>query len=225
MTERTTERKAEQPNNYSVYKHTAPNGKVYIGITFRNPETRWQHGTAYKHNVYFTNAIEKYGWDNFTHEILFEGLTKEQAEANEIELIAFHKSNDRRYGYNIENGGNHNGKHSEETKRKISLAQKGKPRPESHRVKSAEEREKLRFANLGNHNAKGCHRSEKHKEILRKLKSKCVIQCDVDGKPISKFSSLAEAEKKTGISKGNICEQIHGRRNFAGGYRWKYAGM
>ena len=31
---------------YSVYKHTAPNGKVYIGITSRKPEYRWNNGRA-----------------------------------------------------------------------------------------------------------------------------------------------------------------------------------
>jgi hypothetical protein len=27
---------------YTLYKHTAPNGKVYIGITSRKPESRWE---------------------------------------------------------------------------------------------------------------------------------------------------------------------------------------
>lgn len=29
--------------NYSVYKHTAPNGKIYIGITSMKPENRWNN--------------------------------------------------------------------------------------------------------------------------------------------------------------------------------------
>ena len=33
---------------YSVYKHTFPNGKVYIGITKQNPLKRWRNGTGYK---------------------------------------------------------------------------------------------------------------------------------------------------------------------------------
>ena len=28
-------------NNFTVYKHTSPNGKVYIGITMQNPIRRW----------------------------------------------------------------------------------------------------------------------------------------------------------------------------------------
>ena len=27
--------------NYYVYRHTSPSGKIYIGITFRNPKVRW----------------------------------------------------------------------------------------------------------------------------------------------------------------------------------------
>ena len=46
--------------------------------------------------------------------------TKEEAEQMEIKLIAEYKSNQREFGYNIANGGNTIGKHSEETKRKIS---------------------------------------------------------------------------------------------------------
>lgn len=64
--------------------------KRYIGITHhQNPEKRWQKGNGYKsHGKYtksgksrkpndsrFYNAILKYGWDNFTHEILFKNLT------------------------------------------------------------------------------------------------------------------------------------------------------
>lgn len=110
---------------YTVYMHTAPNRKRYIGITSNEPKIRWNCGHGYKCNYYFSNAIKKYGWNNIKHEILIENLTKEQAEQKEIELIAEYKSNQREYGYNIDNGGNSNGKHSEETKKKLSEAFKG----------------------------------------------------------------------------------------------------
>ena len=91
---------------YTVYKHTAPNGKVYIGITKINPLRRWRNGYGYKGQEYFYRAILKYGWDNFKHEILYTGLTKEQAQAKEIELIELYKATDSDYGYNIHKGGN-----------------------------------------------------------------------------------------------------------------------
>ena len=84
-------------NNYTVYKHTAPNGKVYIGITFRKPETRWSNGNGYSRQKHFYAAIKKYRWENIKHEILFENLSKEDACQKEIELIAQYKSNDPEY--------------------------------------------------------------------------------------------------------------------------------
>lgn len=92
-------------NTYYVYKHTLPNGKVYIGITRQEPEKRWKRGLGYEGCVFFS-AVQKYGWDNINHEILYDGLTEEQACDKEIELIAQYKSNDRRYGYNVSAGGN-----------------------------------------------------------------------------------------------------------------------
>ena len=93
-------------NNYKIYIHIFPNDKVYIGITSQNPKRRWNNGKGYRNNKYMTNAILKYGWDNIKHEILFDNLTKEQAEQKEIELIAEFNSNNKKYGYNILEGGN-----------------------------------------------------------------------------------------------------------------------
>ena len=124
---------------YSVYKHTFPNGKVYIGITSVKPENRWMDGRGYltkSNNKYcqplMAYAINKYGWENIKHEILFNDLTKEEAEQKEVELIVKYQSNNREFGYNIENGGNSFGSVSEETKRKISKALKGRLAGENH---------------------------------------------------------------------------------------------
>ena len=36
---------------YCVYKHTSPSGKVYIGMTCKDPpEKRWSNGNGYKRN-------------------------------------------------------------------------------------------------------------------------------------------------------------------------------
>lgn len=108
--------------------------KRYIGITHhQNPEKRWQKGNGYKpHGKYtksgksrkpndsrFYNAILKYGWDNFTHEILFKNLTQNEADEKEKELILQYQSYKEEFGFNQDMGGRSNGKHSEETRRKI----------------------------------------------------------------------------------------------------------
>lgn len=113
-------------NNYKLYIHTAPNGKRYVGITKQRPEQRWGlHGQGYKHNAHFSNAIMKYGWGNFNHEIIKSGLSKLEAEQMEIELIQKYQSNILDYGYNIDRGGNCSGAHSAETIEKIRAANLG----------------------------------------------------------------------------------------------------
>lgn len=106
---------------YVVYKHTSPSGKCYIGITCQNPpEKRWRSGYGYRDNEYFSRAISKYGWNNLLHEVLITGLTQKEAEQKERELIAYYKSADRDFGYNLDLGGSGAGRVSEETRRKIS---------------------------------------------------------------------------------------------------------
>lgn len=134
---------------YCVYKHTSPSGKVYIGVTCQNPEDRWKNGFGYlnknKDGKYtqpsIARAIVKYGWKNFSHEILFNDLTKKEAAIKEMELIKKFKSDDREFGYNIEHGGNSMEKFSDETKKKISEsklgernAMYGKPSPKRVKV-------------------------------------------------------------------------------------------
>ena len=60
--------------------HICPNGKKYIGITGRKPQYRWNNGKGYLANEYFTNNINKYGRENIKHIILYQNLTKKEAE-------------------------------------------------------------------------------------------------------------------------------------------------
>lgn len=90
---------------YSVYKHTTPNGKSYIGITRQNPERRWQNGNGYSTQQYFYRAIQKYGWDNISHHVLEENLTHDEACDKEKYYINKFCTNNRKYGYNITSGG------------------------------------------------------------------------------------------------------------------------
>lgn len=78
----------EEEKKYTVYIHRNKlNNKCYIGITSKSPRVRWGNGSRYcgksKNGEYkqpkFAHAIQKYGWDNFEHNILFTNLTKEKA--------------------------------------------------------------------------------------------------------------------------------------------------
>lgn len=100
--------------SWTVYEHISPSGKVYIGIT-SNIKNRWANKGYYYQlkDTIFARAIRKYGWDNFTHNILYTGLTLKEAAAKEIELIAIQKKLNN--SYNIAEGGQgYKGKHSKE---------------------------------------------------------------------------------------------------------------
>ena len=90
---------------YCVYMHTTPSGKRYVGITCQQLNQRWRNGKGYKRCVGFYRAIQKYGWDNITHEILLSGLSLDEANQAEKDYIAEYKTNDKNYGYNCTDGG------------------------------------------------------------------------------------------------------------------------
>lgn len=116
----------KEEKKWCVYMHTSPSEKRYIGITSKNPPSlRWENGYGYRRNPYFWNAIQKYGWDNFKHEIILDNLILDEANKKEVELISYYKSDQREFGYNIEPGGGSSSGLSEETKNKLSVAHTG----------------------------------------------------------------------------------------------------
>lgn len=212
-------------NNYIVYKHICPNNKVYIGITKQNINNRWNYGNGYKSCTLFFRAIKKYGWKNIQHEILFEHLTKEEAEQKEIELIAYYKSNQKEYGYNICSGGNGTPSHivNEKTKNKISNStKKAMNNPiikekiiNAHLGKklSNEQKNKISLSN------KGRKLSEETKEKQRKnnINNKRILCIETN----EEYISYHEAERITGIAFQNIYKVCKGYRERAGGFHWK----
>ena len=97
---------SDNDKKWCVYVHTNKiNGKKYVGITSRRPEDRWDYGCGYRGQTYFYRAIQKYGWDNFKHEVLLTNETKEYTCAAEKCLIKAYASNNPKYGYNLSSGG------------------------------------------------------------------------------------------------------------------------
>jgi len=87
-------------DTFSLYKHTVPNGKVYIGITSLKPYVRWGGGSGYKQNEEFYNDILEFGWESIEHTILANGLDIKTAEIEENRLILEYESYDPKKGYN-----------------------------------------------------------------------------------------------------------------------------
>ena len=65
-------------NNYSVYQHVTPDGMYYFGAT-QNVERRWSNNGAEYKRTALQPYIEKFGWDNIKHIVLFKEQTKENA--------------------------------------------------------------------------------------------------------------------------------------------------
>lgn len=94
------------PNLFCVYMHTNKvNNKRYIGITNQRPSYRWRlDGSGYKHQI-FGRAINKYGWENFDHELLAIDVSKEEACELEQKYIQEYQTTNPTHGYNVSTGG------------------------------------------------------------------------------------------------------------------------
>lgn len=160
---------------YYVYKHTNKiNGKCYIGQTY-DIKKRW-HSSCYKHCEKFYQAIKKYGWDNFTHEII---KICNENNVDYWESFYISKYDSMNNGYNLNSGGNKYKIFSEETKQKISKSNKGKKRSKEAieksrranigKIKSQETREKLRQANLGKHPSEASKEKNRIAHLGKKL--------------------------------------------------------
>lgn len=232
---------------YTVYCHTNKlNGKRYFGITSMRPEVRWGNGNNYRSSRHFNFAIEKYGWDGFTHEVIAEGLTKEEACQMEQDLIREHKTTDDRYGYNLSTGGESGAagvvvsdetrakrsasskgrRHSDESRRKMSEAAKGRTFSQETLAKmsaakkgkplSKEHVRKIADANRGK------SMSEESKAKIRESRRymmKPVYCFETD----TTYESISEAARRLGLERTNLKATLKGKHRHCGGYHFKYA--
>ena len=93
-------------NNFCVYIHTDPAGKVYVGISFGEDvktvnRERWNSGNGYRGQRFYDECIAVYGWDNIQHEIIEWGLTYEEVIEREQYWIERYNSRNPEYGYNV----------------------------------------------------------------------------------------------------------------------------
>lgn len=224
---------------WTVYRHISPSGKIYIGITSRDPKRRWNCGKSYEHCIKFYAAIQKYGWDNIKHEILFTSLSEERAKKLEIELIRHYKW--MSISYNLTDGGDgwlgyH---HSDATKEKLSLLNSGENNPMYGKHLSEEAKQKLREQNLGELNPMfGKTHSEEAKQKIsqknkkpkpegfgdkiRKARSKPVEQYDKECNLIACYESSKQAGVVLSYDNSSITKCCNGKLAHYKGYIWKY---
>jgi group I intron endonuclease len=133
------------------------NNKIYIGQTIK-PNKRWSTHKSFSRNKnkpqqYVHHAINKYGVDNFTYEVIATCITQEDVDCTEEILIIQYNSRNKEFGYNIQPGGNVSSP-SEETREKMSkatlkqIAEQG--HPSLGKKRSDEQRAQMRETRLNN---------------------------------------------------------------------------
>ena len=224
--------------SYTVYKLTSPSNKVYIGITGQPIKSRWANGKGYKCCPAIFKAINKYGWDNIQKEILYEGLTEEHAKFIEVFLIGSYKSNDKRYGYNLTEGGEGTSGRivSEETRRIISEKNKGKKLTE-------EQKEYLRQINLGKHHSeetkkkmsasrKGKKFPNRKRFLSEKERKRLSDNFKGTNNPLARkvicletlkvYDTMTQAQEETGATKITDCCKHYPKHKSSNGLHWEY---
>jgi group I intron endonuclease len=170
-----------------------------------------------------------YGWNNIKHEVLSTNLTKKQAEREEVRLIALYDSTNQAKGYNQTNGGECEGKHTEEYKRNASMRMKEK-------IASGEATPPM----LGKHFSKESRRkmSKSHKGKVLTEEHKQHIGDAFRGKfvggknPMARavicietgvtFDSVKEAADSIGVCRIAVNNCVRGLCRTSGGFHWEY---
>lgn len=225
-------------NEFTVYCHTTPSGKKYIGMS-KNPVKRWNQGKGYIKNLVFYRAIQKYGWDNIKHEILFSGLSAEDAKKKERALIEEYNTRDIRYGYNLREGGD--GTFSEESRHLMSIHRMGNKNTLGY-VPSEETKMKISQSLKDYYKDRpGTFWGKHHTpDTIEKIKAKAAERCPVkpkervrsytrpvrqlsqDGVVIKEYSSITSASKETGGDMSCIVKCCRGKVKTCVGFKWEY---
>lgn len=205
-----------EEKKWKVYIHTNKvNNKKYIGITSRDVYKRWgKNGYCYKPRcsttTRFWSAIQCYGWDRFNHEILYENLTEKEAKDKEIELIDQYNTMNKKYGYNMTEGGDGTCgiEVSDETRKRLSDACIGKKNGFYGRKHTKSSKELIGKSSKGRESYWKTHPITQ--EAIDKItetkskKSKIVAQYTLEGNFIKSFKNVKDAEIITGLPKTSI---------------------
>lgn len=205
----------ESKKLYTIYRHTSPSGKVYIGQTCQKVWVRWLHnGNGYQDCPIFWKAILKYGWDNFTHEILLENISKSEADYAEKYLIKWYKLHD--ITYNIADGGEGgNGRipWNKGIKTNIVPWNKGIPMADETKAKVSKAKKGYKY---GPQSAlHSLHKAEAHKIPI-------VLVDIYDPNLWIPFKSAKDAQDRYGYSRKGINSCLRNKSVQAYGYFWFY---
>lgn len=210
------------------------NGMRYVGQTkdFTKREKHWKCLKLRYANQLLTDDREKYGLNNFDVKILKECQDNELDEWEKFYIKELNTVFPN--GYNANEGGTISFKVSEETKEKISKANKGENNgmygktPWNKGIEWNENvREKLRLSHIGKKTALGHVVSDEAKKMISDKKkgvpntklSKTVYQYTLDDIFVKEWPSVAECSKNGFHHVADCCR---GERKQDKGYKWSY---
>ena len=203
-----------------IYKWTNKiNGKSYIGQT-KYPEKRINEHINSKDNKLFHKALRKYGVNNFTYIVLEDNLDENQLNEREMYWIQYY--NTFYNGYNLTIGGNatRGYKFTDEQKRNLSKAHKGKPTWNKGKISESK---------IGNHYKQGYKCSDEQKKKMSEShlgqipwnKTSIFMLDKKTNKVLKQFESLKDAcQYLNKDSHSNISQCLNGKIKTAYGYKW-----
>lgn len=186
-----------------IYKYTNTiNGKVYIGKTYRIKARQVEHRSKSIYcDTYFHKALNKYGYDNFTFEIIAQTDNDDSLNFLEKMYIRKYKSSQQEFGYNLTEGGEGTiGFHpTEEARQKMSRAKKGVKKSEVTRQRMKDSwklREPRNMSGSANPNWKGGVKNIKKEPVPREIVNQHISEAKKGSTPWNKGKKWSDEMRK-----------------------------
>lgn len=196
-----------------IYKITNPKGKIYIGQTIDFERRVYQYKKLNcKEQPKLYNSLKKYGFQNHNFELIWpcweRYLTKWERYFQEM----YNSIENDNLNCFLVTTKDKTGKHTEETKRKISESNKGRKFTAEHIAKLPQNQKGY----------KGKPRSDSFKlnQSLKNGRNRKVYQYEKDGTFIKEWFNISEAERQLGHK--NISYAALGKLKTCGGFKWSY---
>jgi group I intron endonuclease len=202
-----------------IYKITNKvNNKCYIGQTRRSLRVRWTEHCGKKENCKrLSGAISKYGKDSFLIEQIDSAESIDELNKKEVYWIVFYKSSDRKFGYNIEIGGD--GKFTGDST--LEKLKNRKHPSEFYDWSFIMKNKKPAWSTInykGKKSKEHCLNISKNAHLRRS-----VNQFDLEGNFIAFFETIKKASIATNVGRNSISACCVGRTKIGKGFIWKYA--
>jgi len=192
------------------------NNKKYIGSSRKENIDPHYFGSG----RLIKNALLKYGKENFTRDILWEG--NEDARIMETYWLEYFNAASNTMFYNITNDARGNSSHTENAKKSVSEKLTG-------RKFSKETCNKISNAKLGKPNSKKGKSdgpkpgvSTAHKGRISPNKGNAIIQYDLQGNIVQEWINMQQAAKYFNINSESIRQCLRGISKKCVGFKWSY---